>query len=475
MTRKLLRAAQVVTMAPDRPDSESTDILVEGGRIAAIGEHLNPAGAEVIDLAGRIIIPGLVNAHLHTWQSALRFAGGDWSLLEYLAHTHGHVARRYTPDDMYIGTLAGALNQINCGTTTLGDWCHNCLTPEHTDAAIDALNDAGIRAVFFHGTPHGGPTKPHGTREVDRLLDGPLANSALLTLGMAIKGPQLSAPDTVIADLTAAVERGVIASMHQSAGGPAPAWNSVGAVGLWGPHANIVHGTGLTDDWVKKLADSGVSFTSTPENELGQGHCTAITEQLLRTGAAPSLGTDTETAVSGEILTAARITLARQRGLVHDQELRRTGLSAPTAAPSSKQALSWATVHGARALGLADRVGHLSPGMQADLVVIDARALNLWPAHDPIAAALHASIANIEAVMIAGSWRKRRHALIDTDVDGVRDQLQSSGERFSRKLRATGPVAATRRRVVRTVVRRHLRRQTRSGGTLPTTSPEASY
>ncbi|WP_165605970.1 amidohydrolase family protein [Mycolicibacterium mucogenicum] len=462
MSRILLRGAQVITMAPHRPDTERIDILVEDDRIAAMGDHLDPAGADVVDLKNHIVIPGLVNAHLHTWQSALRFVGGDWSLLEYLAHTHGHVARRYGPDDMHIGTLAGALNQINCGTTTVGDWCHNCLTPEHADAAIDSLNVAGIRAVFFHGTPHGGPTKPHDVSEVDRLISGPIAHSALLTAGMAIKGPQLSASDVVIADLRAAVERGVTASMHQSAGTPGPGWSAAGAAGLWGPHANIVHGTGLTDDWVKKLTDAGVTFTTTPENELGQGHCTAITEQLVRAGGAPSLGTDTETAVSGEVLTAARITLARQRGLAHEQEFHRTGMGAPTAGLTSKQALSWATVHGARALGLADKVGHLSAGMQADIVVIDARALNLWPAHDPVTAALHASIANIEAVMVAGRWRKRRHTLVDTDIDEVKDRLQESGERFAHKIRATGPLARTRRRVVRTVVRRHLRHQARS-------------
>ena len=461
MTLILLRGAQVVSLAPHRPDTERTDILVEDDRIAAMGDHLDPTGADIVDLEDHIVIPGLVNAHLHTWQTALRFAGADWSLLEYLAHTHGHVARQYSPDDMHIGTLAGALNQINCGTTTVGDWCHNCLTPAHADAAIDALKIAGIRAVFFHGTPHGGPTKPHDVSEVDRLLSGPIARTALLTLGMAIKGPQLSAPEVVVADLRAAVERGVIASMHQSAGTPGQGWNVVGAAGLWGPHGNIVHATGLTDEWVRRLADAGVSFTSTPENELGQGHCTAITEQLMRVGAAPSLGTDTETAVSGEVLTAARITLARQRGLVHEQELLRTGLSAPTAAVTSKRALSWATVHGARALGLADRVGHLAPGMQADLVVIDGRALNLWPAHDPIAAALQASIANIEGVMIAGRWRKRDYDLIDTDVDEVKNRLKQSGDRFTDKIRATGLVARTRRRVVRTVVRRHLQHQMR--------------
>jgi cytosine/adenosine deaminase-related metal-dependent hydrolase len=451
-------------MAPNRPDTERIDILIEDDRIAMLGDRLDATGADVVDLTDRIVVPGLINAHLHSWQTALRFAGADWSLQEYLAHTHGHVARRYRPEDMYIGTLAGALNQINCGTTTLGDWCHNCLTPAHADAAVEALTAAGIRAVFLHGTPHGGPSKPHDLREVDRLLDGAIAKSALLTLGMAIKGPQLSTPDVAIADLRAALEREVIASMHQSAGAPGTGWGAVGAAGLWGPHTNIVHATGLTDDWVKKLVDAGVSFTSTPENELGQGHCTSITEQLLRAHSAPSLGTDTETAVAGEVLTAARITLARQRGLAHDLELHRTGLSAPTVAPTSKQALSWATVHGARALGLSDRVGHLAPGMQADLVVIDARAWNLWPAHDPVAAALQASIANIEAVMIAGRWRKRHHALVDAGIDEVKDRLKESGDRFVHKIHATGPVARTRRRVVRTVVRRHLRHQARSGG-----------
>lgn len=100
--------------------------------------------------------------------------------------------------------------------------------------------------------------------------------------------------------------------------------------------------------------------------------------------------------------------------------------------------------------------------MQADIVVIDARALNLWPAHDPVTAALHASIANIEAVMVAGRWRKRHHTLVDTDIDDVTDRLQESGERFAHKIHATGPLARTRRRVVRTVVRRHLRRQAHS-------------
>lgn len=148
-------------------------------------------------------------------------------------------------------------------------------------------------------------------------------------------------------------------------------------------------------------------------------------------GPAPSLGTGTESVVSSEILTAARIALAHQRGLDHARHRQTTGTIAPKPSVSGKQALSWATVEGARALGLADRVGRIESGMQADLVVIDARALNLWPAHDPIAAALQADLANVEAVMIAGRWRKRDHALVDVDLDTVQAGCWNRANGFS--------------------------------------------
>jgi cytosine/adenosine deaminase-related metal-dependent hydrolase len=430
MTSIVLQGATVITMSPSRPDAERINILIEGDRIADVGECQGRPHAETIDLSGRIVIPGLINAHLHTWQAALSFAGADWTLLEYLNRLHADIAPRYTPDDMYVGNLAGALNQINCGTTTLGDWCHNNPTPEHTDAAVEALRESGIRAVFLHGTPNRDPDAAHPLGEVDRLLASPIRGRELLTVGMAIGGPQYSTPSVAVADMRAADERKLVVSMHQSGGQPAAAWEAVHAAGLFGPRTNVVHGAGLTDEWVKTLVDVGVTFSTTPENELSHGHCAPITGRLLRLGSAPSLGTDTATAVSGEILTAARIALAHQRGLDHERHRHKTGMMLGTASVSSKQALSWATVEGAKALGLTDRVGRLEPGMQADLVIIDARALNLWPAHDLIAAALHASLANIEAVMIAGVWRKRGHSLVEVDLDEVRGRLLESGERL---------------------------------------------
>ncbi|MGC0343952.1 amidohydrolase family protein [Streptomyces sp. SLBN-8D4] len=430
MSRTLLRGAQVITMAPDRPDAEHVDILVDGDRIAAVGENIEASDAEVVDLSGRIVIPGLVNAHLHTWQTALRSAGADWTLMEYLTHLHGECVGHYTPADMHISNLAGALNQINCGTTTVGDWCHNALSPEHADAAVEGLVRAGIRAVFLHGTPYRSPETPHPLAEIDRLLDGPVRDHALLTLGMALQGPQYSSPETAVADFRAGADRGLVVSMHQSGGELSPGWEAVRASGLFSPLTNVVHGADLPGAWIEMLVEAGVTFTTTPENELGQGHGTPVTGALLCLGAAPSLGTDIDTAVPGKVLTAARIALAHQRSLDHARYRETTGMHANTASVTAKQALAWATVEGARALGLADRVGRIEVGMQADLVAVDARAFNLWPAHDPVATVLHADIANIEAVLVAGIWRKRDHALLAPGLDELRDQLRESGQRL---------------------------------------------
>ncbi|MGW2517639.1 amidohydrolase family protein [Streptomyces sp. NPDC001617] len=441
MSRVLLRGAQVITMVPGRPDAEHADVLVDGDRIAAVGENIEAPDTEIVDFSGRIVIPGLVNAHLHTWQTALRSVGADWTLMEYLTHLHGECVGHYTPADMHISNLAGALNQINCGTTTLGDWCHNVLSPEHADAAVEGLVQAGIRAVFLHGTPYRSPDTAHPLAEIDRLLDGPVRDHALLTLGMALQGPQYSSPDTAVADFRAGAERGLVVSMHQSGGEPSPGWEAVRAAGLFSPLTNVAHGIDLPDDWLGMLLEAGVTFTTTPENELGQGHGTPITGSLLRLQAAPSLGTDIDTAVPGKLLTAARIALAHQRGLDHARHRQTTGMHADTASITAKQALAWATVEGAKALGLADRVGRIEAGMQADLVAVDARAFNLWPAHDPVATVLHADIANIEAVMVAGTWRKRDHALLTSGLDEVKEKLRESGERLLRSIGPAGPQA----------------------------------
>ena len=145
------------------------------------------------------MLPGLINAHMHTWQTALRSVAANWTLLEYFRHVHAGLATVFAPDDIHIATLAGALNQLDHGVTTLVDWCHNNPTPEHTDAGIAEgkrhprrLLPRLAQARPQAGEPHFSEV-PHPRREIERLLKGPLADrNALVTLGMAVLGPHYS-------------------------------------------------------------------------------------------------------------------------------------------------------------------------------------------------------------------------------------------------------------------------------------------
>ena len=164
---------------------------------------------------------------MHTWQTALRSVAANWTLLEYFRHVHAGLATVFVPEDIHIATLAGALNQLDHGVTTLVDWAHNNPTPEHTDAGIAGLKESGIRAAFFHGSPKPDPKPgephfsevPHPRREIERLLKGPLADrNALVTLGMAVLGPHYSTLEVSAHDFALAREMGLIASMHQGGG-----------------------------------------------------------------------------------------------------------------------------------------------------------------------------------------------------------------------------------------------------------------
>jgi cytosine/adenosine deaminase-related metal-dependent hydrolase len=440
--RILISGATVVTMDDRLGDLPRADILVEDDRIAAIAPTIAAGDAEIVDATGRIAIPGLVNAHMHTWQTGLRGLAANWTLLEYFRWVHAGLATRFRPDDIGIATLVGALGQIDAGTTTLVDWCHNNPTPNHTDAAVDALAESGIRAAFFHGSPKPDP-KPgephfseiaHPRTEIERLRRGRFASDdGLLTLGMAILGPHYSTLPVAVADFRLARELGLVASMHQGGGAAKTpgGWEALIEAGLVGPGINVVHGNDLSDELFSELVNCGVSFSATPENEMTQGHGFPVTGRLLARGAAPSLGVDLESVLAGDMLGVARIALGMQRSLDNAAERKASGTMPPTSTIRVRQALEWITTEGARMLGQESRVGSLAPGKQADIVLIDVRALHLRPVHDPIATVvMQAGRGDVEAVMIAGRFAKRDGRLLAGDLERRLLALEASGRRI---------------------------------------------
>ena len=447
----LLQGGIVLTLDPSRGDFMPGDVLIQGNRIVAVGPPIAPPNdCEVIDARGRIVLPGLVNCHMHTWQTGLRGLTSNWTLFEYFRCVHAGLATAFGPEDIHIATLAGALGQINAGATTLGDWCHNNPTPKHTDAAVAALRESGIRAVFMHGSPKPDPKPgaphfseiPHPAGEIDRLLRAGLGTTdALVTLGMAILGPHYSTLEVATADLRLAREHGLVASMH-SGGGPPKApggWECLDQLGLVGPGMNIVHGNNLTDAQIARFVTAGVTFTITPENEMTQGHGWPITNRVLVAGGRPSFGVDIESLVSADLFTVARMALACHRALDHAAARSDGRLMMETSGVTTRQALDWITIEGARALGLDDRIGTLTPGKQADILVLDATAWNMSPVHDPYSTVIMQSgIGNVEHVIVAGSFRKRDGALLCDNQAQIKSGLEASGRRIVAELGIAG-------------------------------------
>jgi len=441
--RTLIRGASVVTMDA-QGDLAQGDILVGGDTIVAIAPSLQVDDCHVIGAAGFIAVPGFVNAHMHTWQTALRGVAANWTLLEYFAKMHAGLATLFEPEDLHIATLAGALNQINCGTTSLVDWCHNNRTPEHNDAAIDGLLQSGIRATFLHGTPKPEPKPgerpfwevPHPRAELERLLARHRGNP-LLDVGAAVLGPHYSTLEVALHDFRMARELGVIASLHQGGGAARTpgGWDRLEAEGLLGPNVNIVHGHALSDAQLERFCTLGMSFSATPECEMSQGHGHPITGRLRAFGRAPSLGADLESVLSGDMMTQARVALGMQRALDNFAYREKHGTIPPTSTVTTRQALEWITLEGAKMLGVDRRIGSLAAGKQADIVLIHAGDLNMQPLHDPVSAVVfQASLGNVDSVMIAGRWKKRGGVLCGVDLPPLLAALNRSGRKITSAL-----------------------------------------
>jgi len=441
MSRILIKGGSVITMDPTIKDLPRGDVLVEDGRIAAVRPSIAADDAEVIDASRMIVLPGLVNAHVHTWQSALRGVAADWTVAKYMQSMHRGLAGHYRPDDLYIANLMGALNQLNCGATTLVDWCHANRTPEHTDAAIAGLTDSGARALFLHGSPKPDPKPgqkhfsevPMPRAEVERLRKGRFASDdGLVTFGLAVLGPYYAVYDVCRADAALARDFDLIASMHVG-GGTAltpDGFKRLLAEDLVG-RFNIVHGNDMDPDDVRALAAKGVSFTVTAEIELQMGYGDPLTGLLQDCGAPVSIGSDVEPSARGDMFTAMRVTLQHERNR-RIVALGETEAGKPVEMPLTvRHALEWATINGARMAGLDHRIGSLTPGKEADVLLLRADDINMLPVWDPVASVvMQAGVANVDTVLVAGRAVKRGGKLLYPDLARKAQALRASGERI---------------------------------------------
>jgi cytosine/adenosine deaminase-related metal-dependent hydrolase len=423
-------------MDPRIGDIFGGDLLIEDDRIAEVAKSLEVSDAEVIDASNCIVIPGFIDSHRHTWETVIRGIAPDVSLAGYFDLVLDQLAPAYRPEDVYAGNYLGSLEAIDAGVTTVLDWSHINNTPEHADEAIRGLQQAKLRAVYCYGNPNTSLAdwwytstleSPEDIRRVRTQYFS--SDDGLITLAMGTRGPGFCTPEVVKHDWELARDVGAPISVHVGMGPYAGRFAMVQQLhdlGLLGPDTTYIHCNYLSDEEFKLVADSGGKVSIAPTVEMMMGHGTPPTTRALAAGLRPSLSIDVVTTVPGDMFTQMRFLFAQDRLQAHEAAFAAGNESEPTLL-TCRQVLEFATIDGARVCGIEERTGSLTPGKQADVIVIRGDDTNTYPIIDPVSTVvLQADTRNVDHVFVGGKALKRDGKLVDADLRGARDRAAAS-------------------------------------------------
>jgi 5-methylthioadenosine/S-adenosylhomocysteine deaminase len=432
--RILIRSGVIISMDIGVGDFTAGDVLIEGKRIAAVAPDLSGAAqggnAIVVDAAGMVVFPGMVDCHRHSWEGQLHGTiPNSTSIGDYMGATHRGFAPFYQPEDMYVGNLTTSLGCIDAGITCLIDNSHNSRSAAHSDAAIKALFDSGIRAVHASGAPTFGEWDKQWPADIARLQreyfssDDQLVTLRIFSLGM------------VKDDWRLAQRMGLWVSID-GAGAPngAQVLQDLKKDGLLNERRTVNHGTGLAEESWSLLRDAGISVNACPRSDAQWALGTeAMGLQLaLNHGIRPGLSVDNGTAYSIDLFGEMHAALVLQRFSAHGAG--RRGEPVPSRL-TVRDMLEFATVRGAQNAGLARKIGSLTPGKEADIVLIRAGDINTVPLTNAVATIVsYAHAGNVDTVFIAGTPRKWAGKLVDVDLAAVGERVRRSRDQlFARR------------------------------------------
>lgn len=414
----LLRNATVLTMDDDIGDLAHGDVLIEAGKISRVGVDLD-AEANVLDCTDKIVLPGFVNSHLHMFQTALRAYWSDALAEDYFMQSRtGRDAlfHQYTPEDVYWGELAGALENLSAGTTTVVDTSQCSYTPEHTDAALEAIRRSGVRCVFSFTPVFGHEPSPKYAypNDIHRLAQTVDASDGLVSLALGY----LADAD----DFRLARELDIPVFAHINNEWFGRVLEDLDGQGLLGPRNTYIHCLGLQDSTWQAIARTKgkVSLSCFVENALGMGR--PAIQKVIDYGIPSGLGTDAASLGPVDMFSQMRAAFQSARQVEVDR----------TRPASTRDILRMATLGGAQAAHLDHLVGSLTPGKVADIVVLDARRLNSLPVqHAPGVVVHHMDTSNVDTVIVGGAIVKSQGRLQRDDLEATLDGLAKSAERLS--------------------------------------------
>lgn len=423
-SRILIQGGTVLTLDRQIGDFATADVLIEGEVIREIRPNLAVDEAEVIDARGMIVMPGFVDTHRHIWEGILRNIGTDVPLegrTSYITFVLHKLAPALRPEDAYIGNLVSALGAIDAGITTLLDWSHIQGSPAHTDAVVQALRDSGMRSVFAYGFPWWGKWEERQPSWFMRAATEHFSTKdQKLTLALAAPGPEFTDFEVSRDHWKLAREADARITTHVGVGsyGLDGKLQEMGEAGLLGPDTTYIHCTTLNDTEIQMIVDTGGTVSIACPVEMMMGHGMPPVQKFLDRGLAPSLSVDVETNVPSDMFNQMRSVLGLQRSLAgangHDPV-------------SMRDVLEWATIEGAKANGLEDKVGTLTPGKQADIVMLRTDRMNVTPLNDPVAAVVVGmDTSNVDTVIVGGHILKRNGRLLHVDWSTMRRLVEES-------------------------------------------------
>lgn len=405
------------------------DVLIDGSLIAEVGANIDAPDAVVIDASGKIVMPGFIDTHHHQFETALRGVLADAILIndgrpeseynyyEKMLQTFSMV---YRPEDVYINELFGSIAQLDDGVTTVMDVSQIHHSPEHSDAAIEGLRDAGRRSVFGYFEGWGDNAKyPEDARRIKAEHFASDDQLITMVMGGEIYLPGYEKSWEIGRELGLPIALHVVGTF-----GMQETFDALGAAGKFGPDNIFIHMTGMSDAGWNYTADAGAHISLSVPIEMHMRHGAPPIQKAIDHGLRPSLSTDVECTMTADAFTQMRSMVTLQRMFAN--ELALAGEDYPTLL-TAMDAIRSATIEGARGLKLDKKTGSLTPGKEADMILLDAEAINVAPLnHVPGAVVTLMERTNVDTVFVAGRIRKWRGALMGFDLARLRRELETS-------------------------------------------------
>ncbi len=440
MTTIIIEGGFVIPVRPRGKIIRDGAVVVEDDRIVFVGKRDEAKrkyhSDTVIKAHRHVIIPGLVNAHNHLFQSILKNIGIDMELVTWLRTSIHPTLASFTDEDFYVAAKWGLIENIKSGVTSI---IENHYGPRGHEAVIKALIESGLRAVLARGiyevnvlidmlreTPEEALShvenlvkKYHGKENGRIMIAVAPMHPYNASKELLLKAKELSDKYDIIYHTHTAEskkDQELVVQLHGKTD-----VTLLYELGILGPRYHAVHAVNVSPQEVKYIAETGAHVIHNPESNMYLGSGIAPIPDYLKAGANVALGTDgAGSNNNNDMIEAMRFAV-----LLH-----RAARSHPSII-TAWDALEMATINGAKALGLEKEIGSLEPGKKADITIIRLDAPHTAPVHDPLGAIVYCATAqDVDTVIVDGKIIMENRVVKVFDEEKVKEEAEKTAQRI---------------------------------------------